>query len=413
MILFLGVDGQPGHIWHRLYPQDAIASSYLKSAYNRYDENYHPRYVLDDDPDTAWTEGVDGQGEGEHLTLPLTPVPSVTAVRLRIRNGYQKSAMLLDANGAPQTLRIEVVGSNGRVLGTTVADVERTPGWQDVELSLPTSQTIASLRLEILKVHPGKTYSDGCVSDIQVFVDAPVDAQVQQANRMATMQWKQERQALAERDPKALPDPFSSHRFVRTSQSVISENEAVAAMAPMKRLMARTYEEGTLARGERVDHAPTVRFRLPNGDELSSVVFNLEWLFAPERLHLSETEDAWRSVVKSEDESEERETKTSNVRILRDVDGEVSALTGRIQSHGRRKHASVMRMFWEDDLEFTIRYVDGRPQQMLTSRIFETQEWSLFVFDRNADHQITGFTLYHLAVVDGVEQDVRSRFQAI
>jgi hypothetical protein len=83
-----------------------VASSFLRSDWNKYNENYHPSYVLDGNPKTAWVEGVDGNGEQERITIPLTPLKSASAVKLRIRNGYQKSDTLFTANAVPRNVTI-------------------------------------------------------------------------------------------------------------------------------------------------------------------------------------------------------------------------------------------------------------------------------------------------------------------
>ena len=90
----------------RLYSSHAKSSSFLKSAWNKYNENYHPNYVLDDNPKTAWVEGVDGNGEGETLLIPFSPLSSAKKVRLKIRNGYQKSENLMKANSAPKEILV-------------------------------------------------------------------------------------------------------------------------------------------------------------------------------------------------------------------------------------------------------------------------------------------------------------------
>ena len=42
-----------GPPWKQLHSPEAVATSYLKSNWNRFEENYHPNYVLDGDPKTA------------------------------------------------------------------------------------------------------------------------------------------------------------------------------------------------------------------------------------------------------------------------------------------------------------------------------------------------------------------------
>ena len=66
----------------RLHAERATASSFLESNWNKYQENYHPTYVLDDDAKTAWVEGADGDGVGESLTVQLSALKSAKALRL-------------------------------------------------------------------------------------------------------------------------------------------------------------------------------------------------------------------------------------------------------------------------------------------------------------------------------------------
>src|SRR5262245_52893222 len=77
--------------WKPLRSASASATSFLQNNWNRFEENYHPSYVLDGNPATAWVEGVPGFGEGEALTIPVSALRRARAVRLRIWNGYQKS----------------------------------------------------------------------------------------------------------------------------------------------------------------------------------------------------------------------------------------------------------------------------------------------------------------------------------
>src|SRR6185312_7841553 len=86
-----GAGAGAGDRFRPLRSASASATSFLQNDWNRYQENYHPSYVLDENPATAWVEGVDGYGEGQSLTLPLSPLSSARALRLRIWNGYQKS----------------------------------------------------------------------------------------------------------------------------------------------------------------------------------------------------------------------------------------------------------------------------------------------------------------------------------
>src|SRR5215470_7202450 len=90
----------------RLHADQVTASSFLWNDWNRFQENYHPLYVSDDDPKTAWVEGVEGDGVGEWLRLRVTPMDGATKLRLHVRNGYQKSSSLFKANSRPKEVTI-------------------------------------------------------------------------------------------------------------------------------------------------------------------------------------------------------------------------------------------------------------------------------------------------------------------
>ena len=163
-----------GPAWKRLYAEQASASSYLQSNWNKYDDNYHPSYALDGNPKTAWVEGVDGNGEGQTLSIPLSDVKAARAVRLRVFNGYQKSAALLDANAAPAELTILVRDAGGDVVGTQQASLKKALGPQEIVVAIEQGRGVASVTLRVDSTHPGRVYKDGCLSDVEVFVDSDV-----------------------------------------------------------------------------------------------------------------------------------------------------------------------------------------------------------------------------------------------
>jgi len=184
---------------HHLRAADATASSFLYGGYNRHLENYHPNYVLDDDPETAWLEGVDGLGEGEELVIAVTAPAPVGALTLRIRNGYQKSDKLLRANSAPQQVELVLTDSLGARVSTTEHSLDKKMGWQELVVEVPDRKDVASVALKVLTAHAGTVYKDTCISDIQLFTgpSAPVNAEVQAAAHSQLMAWVSERAAEA------------------------------------------------------------------------------------------------------------------------------------------------------------------------------------------------------------------------
>src|SRR4029078_2247104 len=91
----------------RLHVADAEASSYLINDWNKFQENYLPLYVGDDDPRTAWSLKV--AGHGEWLRVHVTPMEGATKLRMKIRNGYQKTPRLWEANSRGRELSVAFV----------------------------------------------------------------------------------------------------------------------------------------------------------------------------------------------------------------------------------------------------------------------------------------------------------------
>lgn len=181
----------------RLHAERATSSSFLESNWNKYQENYHPTYVLDDDPSTAWVEGAEGDGVGEALTVPVSALKAAKALRLVITPGYQKSKGLFAANGTPTALELVVRDANDKVTMTKALAVAAKWGAQTFDV--PLSGGLASVTLIVKDVKPGTKYRDTCISDVQLFVDSdvPYDKRVEDAKRVAMVAWKKERLAAA------------------------------------------------------------------------------------------------------------------------------------------------------------------------------------------------------------------------
>jgi hypothetical protein len=187
-LCLVAADAAPA--WDVLRAPEAQATSYLKSNWNKYTENYHPSYALDENPATAWVEGVDGLGGGETLTIPVSTISSARALQLRIRNGYQKSDTLLAANAAPKDVKITVRSSTGAVVALKEATLEKKMGWQEVVVDLA-GRGVSSVEITLVTMHPGKTYQDTCISDVVVSVDSdvPYKAEAEAAKHAALKAW--------------------------------------------------------------------------------------------------------------------------------------------------------------------------------------------------------------------------------
>ncbi|MBM7117444.1 NADase-type glycan-binding domain-containing protein [Archangium primigenium] len=209
---------QAAEPWPRLYSAEASATSFLRNNWNTYQENYHPSYVLDDDPKTAWVEGAEGDGVGESLTIPLSSLASARAVRLVIFNGYQKSPALLAANAAPKQLTVTVKGPAGTPSARQQLTLEKQMGPQSFDI--PVKGGVSEVVLTLDSVHPGSKYRDTCISDVRVFVDSDVkyNASAEQGKRKALLGWKKARVADAKYYASLPKDyPYASTHFEKTS----------------------------------------------------------------------------------------------------------------------------------------------------------------------------------------------------
>ncbi len=178
----------------RLHPASVEASSFLWNDFNKFQENYHPNYLVDGDPKTAWVEGAKGAGAGEWVRLKLTPLEGATNVRLKVRNGYQKSPGLFRANARAKTVTVKVL-PGGATRQVALKDAE---GWQDVAVALP-AQKVEAIELRVDEVYAGTKYEDLCLSDVQVFVTATTrdNPAFEKAKLEQIQKWKAERLAAA------------------------------------------------------------------------------------------------------------------------------------------------------------------------------------------------------------------------
>jgi uncharacterized RDD family membrane protein YckC len=162
---------------YHYFPKYIHASSYLQSTWNRFEENYLPEYLFDNRPTSAWVE--DGKGENasginEFLSFSGLVVKQVKVLKLKIRNGYQKSEALYLANSRPRELELYINGEgwNYNIPNQSkpryIIELTDVMGWQD--FSFPLNQDLKSIMLRIKAIYPGTKYDDTCISDIQIAV---------------------------------------------------------------------------------------------------------------------------------------------------------------------------------------------------------------------------------------------------
>lgn len=178
----------------RVYSNDADASSAVPTRWEGFVELGNPNYALDDDPATAWVEASPGSGAGEWLRVDIAPLDKTTKVKLKIRNGCQKSkdTFAQNARAKDVTIRLLPAGIDKKV---TLTDKD---GWQDVLAEQPAG-SFTGVELRIASVYEGEKTKDLCISDVQVTAASEVasvpgfEAQKQKA----LAEWRTTRAAYA------------------------------------------------------------------------------------------------------------------------------------------------------------------------------------------------------------------------
>ncbi len=179
---------------HRLYSDKIEASSFLWGNTNRFQENYHPNYLMDGDPETTWIEGVAGDGHGEWVRIHTSKVENATRLRLRLRNGYHKSKALYGKNARIKELKLRIL-PGGTTQTMLLADKME---WLEVQMPL-SGDDFAGVALEVVSTYPGTKYEDTCISDVEIFVSGERrDGAIAEKKKLATITtWKQERRKSA------------------------------------------------------------------------------------------------------------------------------------------------------------------------------------------------------------------------
>jgi hypothetical protein len=181
---------------------------------------YEAFNLVDHDPNTAWVEGVEGNGEGEYAFISIgTLFPD----SIKIINGYQKSKGLYYANSRPKKLKlsfftgyyldgdvteIATVFRLKQMSKSSIVELQDLMGNQDLKVTLDlkmadlirtrntanfmeefkseiqsraewcdgcslTPEFQYFLKIEIVEVYPGTKWEDCCISDLELFTTIP------------------------------------------------------------------------------------------------------------------------------------------------------------------------------------------------------------------------------------------------
>lgn len=162
-----------GAKWGAYQDFTATASSTLKEP----DGSEHPaENVTDWSRESAWVEGVEGNGLGESLTLTLAKPAKVN--RVGIRNGYTKSPKLYLANSRVMQLRVSVNGGKAFTVELPDEYLEHEHFWFDLP---KTEGLVKTVRLEIGAIYPGTAYTDTAIADIKLYQFLDKKPKIQQS----------------------------------------------------------------------------------------------------------------------------------------------------------------------------------------------------------------------------------------
>lgn len=334
----------------------AEASSFLRSNWNKFTENYHPNYALDGDPATAWVEGVDGPGVGEWLGWRTSKLTGVHRVKLRVRNGYHKSASLLTANAAARVLTVSLRRGDSVQFEQRLT-LERALGWQEFVLDPPEDLSVDNVRLRVDEAVPGKVYADLCLSDVELWVDAETawSSVFERSKQLALESWIAERRSAAAYFASQPEEyPFAATHF---GAREVVDPAGAEVLDPLLLEVAAARQALAASPGpwRRVDGTPP---RLPDGLELPEVL--ARW-FSPD-LTFFEATDEWRSRRVDPDNGIVEDSLT-NARLAMAPDG-----TTPRHATFRRSRIEVGRSSGRDTDDWFVRFDEvGRPRTFVAT----------------------------------------------
>ncbi len=122
---------------------------------------YGPENLADEDPKTAWVEGVEGDGIGETIVVRFNQPEDVKEIGFR--NGYTKNNDIFAKNNRVSAVVIKT--SSGY---SAVAELVDNGETQTVDLSQQNIKDVSWIAIEIFSVFQGSKYSDTAISEFWV-----------------------------------------------------------------------------------------------------------------------------------------------------------------------------------------------------------------------------------------------------
>lgn len=154
-----------GCSWYCGAPKIAVsATSFLTESEAL---KHPPQQAHDRSMQKVWSEGVEGNGEGETLSFTFITTEKDTTdlgvTSCAIATGHQGSAKLFRQNARPRTLELVV---DGRAVATLELQDDMGLQWFEipkVKLARPSKHVIG---LKIGEVYPGSKFQDSCITEV-------------------------------------------------------------------------------------------------------------------------------------------------------------------------------------------------------------------------------------------------------
>ena len=119
-----------------LYPRGIEASSYLSQGDFLIKDNYHPYYLIDENPNTTWAVRTAESGIGERVFMYYS-LPKNENIFISIKNGYQKSEDLFNKNNRVKELEVKLTSGtiNNPKTTSQIYTLKDERGWQQFTVS--------------------------------------------------------------------------------------------------------------------------------------------------------------------------------------------------------------------------------------------------------------------------------------
>jgi hypothetical protein len=136
--------------------------------------SYEAQNVNDNDPNTAWVEGVTGPGINETINFTIAPRTwggkndgAYKLKKIGFMNGPNSSTDLFYANNRVKKVLVQYSDVFNYEEHEYIAELKDIMGMQYI--ILPKTELISNVQITILEVYPGNKYDDTCISEIQFF----------------------------------------------------------------------------------------------------------------------------------------------------------------------------------------------------------------------------------------------------